>query len=81
MKRGCDAPDDVEPQGRRQRRQPHRRGVQRRRPLASGIFAAIAGMLHAGRHESGRFPWGDGDELSVIATAVVGGTSLFGGDR
>ncbi|MBL6677173.1 MAG: ABC transporter permease, partial [Rhodobacteraceae bacterium] len=39
----------------------------------------IAGMLYAGRLQSGRFQLGEGDELSVIAAAVLGGTSLFGG--
>ena len=29
--------------------------------------------------QSGRFQWGEGDELSVIAAVVLGGTSLFGG--
>jgi ribose transport system permease protein len=47
--------------------------------LLSGVVAAIAGMLYAGRFESGRFEWGQGDELSVIAAAILGGTSLFGG--
>jgi ribose transport system permease protein len=36
-------------------------------------------MLYAGRFQSGRFDWGTGDELSVIAAAILGGTSLFGG--
>jgi ribose transport system permease protein len=36
-------------------------------------------MLYAGRYQSGRFEWGQGDELSVIAAAILGGTSLFGG--
>jgi ribose transport system permease protein len=45
----------------------------------SGIVAALAGMLYAGRLQSGRFQWGEGDELSVIAAVVLGGTSLFGG--
>jgi ribose transport system permease protein len=36
-------------------------------------------MLYAGRLQSGRFQWGEGDELSVIAAVVLGGTSLFGG--
>jgi ribose transport system permease protein len=44
-----------------------------------GIVAAIAGMLYAGRLESGRFQWGQGDELTVIAAVILGGTSLFGG--
>jgi hypothetical protein len=36
-------------------------------------------MLYAGRMQSGRFQFGDGDELSVIAAALLGGTRLFGG--
>lgn len=47
--------------------------------ITSGIVAALAGMLYAGRLESGRFQWGQGDELTVIAAVILGGTSLFGG--
>lgn len=47
--------------------------------VISSITAALAGMLYAGRLESGRFQLGEGDELSVIAAAVLGGTALFGG--
>jgi ribose transport system permease protein len=47
--------------------------------LMSGVVAAFAGMLYAGRLQSGRFQWGTGDELSVIAAVILGGTSLFGG--
>jgi ribose transport system permease protein len=47
--------------------------------LVSSIAAAVAGMLYAGRLQSGRFQWGEGDELSVIAAVILGGTSLFGG--
>ncbi len=47
--------------------------------LVSGLVAALAGMLYAGRLHSGRFQWGEGDELSVIAAVILGGTSLFGG--
>ena len=47
--------------------------------LISAVAAAVAGMLYAGRLQSGRFQFGEGDELSVIAAAVLGGTSLFGG--
>jgi ribose transport system permease protein len=36
-------------------------------------------VLNVGRLESGRFEWGEGDERSAIAAAVLGGTSLFGG--
>lgn len=48
--------------------------------LVSGVVAAFAGMLYAGRLASGRFDWGTGDELSVIAAVILGGTSLFGGN-
>lgn len=47
--------------------------------VLSGVAAALAGMLYAGRLHSGRFQLGEGDELSVIAAVVLGGTSLFGG--
>jgi ribose transport system permease protein len=47
--------------------------------IISSVAAAVAGMLYAGRLRSGRFQLGEGDELSVIAAAVLGGTSLFGG--
>ncbi|MCU1543845.1 MAG: transporter permease [Microbacteriaceae bacterium] len=47
--------------------------------VGSGVAASIAGMLYAGRLQSGRFQWGTGDELSVIAAVILGGTSLFGG--
>lgn len=47
--------------------------------LISGVVASIAGMLYAGRLQSGRFQWGTGDELSAIAAVILGGTSLFGG--
>jgi ribose transport system permease protein len=45
----------------------------------SGVAAALGGMLYAGRLHSGRFQWGQGDELSVIAAVILGGTSLSGG--
>ncbi len=47
--------------------------------MLSSTVAALAGMLYAGRLHSGRFQWGEGDELSVIAAVILGGTSLFGG--
>jgi ribose transport system permease protein len=47
--------------------------------VLASVAAAIAGMLYAGRLQSGRFQWGEGDELSVIAAVILGGTSLFGG--
>ena len=47
--------------------------------VGSGVCASLAGLLYAGRLESGRFQWGQGDALSVIAAVILGGTSLFGG--
>lgn len=47
--------------------------------LVMSTLAALAGMLYAGHLQSGRFEWGQGDELSVIAAVILGGTSLFGG--
>jgi ribose transport system permease protein len=47
--------------------------------IGSGTMAGLAGMLYAGRMNSGRFTFGEGDELSVIAAVILGGTSLFGG--
>lgn len=47
--------------------------------VMSGVAAGLAGLLYAGRLHSGRFQWGVGDELSVIAAVVLGGTALFGG--
>lgn len=55
------------------------KAVQRRVLMLSGLAAALGGMLYAGRLQSGRFQLGEGDELSVIAAVVLGGTSLFGG--
>lgn len=44
-----------------------------------GLTAGLTGMLQAGRLHSGRFEFGQGAELSVIAAVILGGTSLFGG--
>jgi ribose transport system permease protein len=55
------------------------RSIKMRVLMLSSMSAAVAGMLYAGRLQSGRFQLGEGDELSVIAAAVLGGTSLFGG--
>jgi len=55
------------------------RSIKMRILIVSSVAAALAGMLYAGRLHSGRFQFGEGDELSVIAAAVLGGTSLFGG--
>ncbi len=55
------------------------KAMTRRVLFISSIAAAVAGMLYAGRFHSGSDEFGAGDELSVIAAAVLGGTSLFGG--
>jgi ribose transport system permease protein len=47
--------------------------------LICGITAALAGMLYAGRLQTGRYQWGEGDELSAIAAVILGGTNLYGG--
>jgi ribose transport system permease protein len=47
--------------------------------LGTGMMAGLAGLLYAGRMHAGRFSFGEGDELSVIAAVILGGTSLFGG--
>lgn len=47
--------------------------------VGSGMLAGLAGMLYTGRMYSARFTFGEGDELSVIAAVILGGTSLFGG--
>jgi ribose transport system permease protein len=47
--------------------------------IGSGALAGLAGMLYSGRMHSGRYTFGEGDELSVIAAVILGGTSLFGG--
>jgi ribose transport system permease protein len=44
-----------------------------------GTVAGLGGLLFAGRLHSGRFEFGAGAELSVIAAVILGGTSLFGG--
>ncbi|MDR3374947.1 MAG: ABC transporter permease [Ancalomicrobiaceae bacterium] len=55
------------------------KAIKARVLIISSTMAALAGMLYAGRLQSGRFQFGEGDELSVIAAAVLGGTSLMGG--
>lgn len=47
--------------------------------LFSGMAAGLAGILYAGRMQAGRYTFGDGDELSVIAAVILGGTSMAGG--
>jgi ribose transport system permease protein len=46
----------------------------------SGLAAGIAGVLAASRTSSAQADLGTGLELSAIAAAVVGGTSILGGE-
>ncbi len=47
--------------------------------ILSGFCAAFAGMLYAGRMQTGRYTFGEGVEMDVIAAVVLGGTSMAGG--
>ena len=47
--------------------------------LASGVCAAVASILYSARLETGSPVMGQRILLDVIAAAVIGGTSLFGG--
>lgn len=46
----------------------------------SGILAAIAGLIFASRVLSGQPVAGTGYELNAVASSVIGGTSLSGGE-
>jgi D-xylose transport system permease protein len=44
------------------------------------MAAALAGLLYAGRLEGARYTLGgEADLMTVLAAAIIGGTSLFGG--
>ena len=47
--------------------------------LANGALAGLAGVLYASRFNSVGATTGTGMELTVVAAAVVGGVSIFGG--
>jgi len=47
--------------------------------VASGIFAAVAGICQAAQEQQGDPEAGMGYELMAIAMVVIGGTSLMGG--
>ena len=46
----------------------------------SSLIATLGGMLYAGRMSSGRYTFGDGLELDAIASVILGGTSMAGGN-
>lgn len=45
----------------------------------SALTAALAGLLYTGRLQGATYTLGSTDLLTVIAAAIIGGTSLFGG--
>ena len=47
--------------------------------VVSGMLAALAGLLYAGRLHGARYTLGEADLLTVIAAVIVGGTRLNGG--
>ena len=47
--------------------------------VMNGLFAALAGMLYAGRLHGARYTLGDTDLMTVIAAVIIGGTSMSGG--
>lgn len=46
---------------------------------AVGFFAALTGILYASRFSSAQINAGQGTELTIMASVIIGGTSLFGG--
>lgn len=59
-------------------------GISRKRVFitayaASGLFAAVAGLMLTGYVGSSYYSLGDPYQLSSIAAVVIGGTSIFGG--
>jgi ribose transport system permease protein len=47
--------------------------------VLSGMLAALAGLLYAGRLNGASYTLGEADLLTVIAAVIVGGTRLNGG--
>ena len=48
--------------------------------VVSGFLAAVAGMVLAGRLNSANALMAEGEELRSIASVVIGGTNLYGGE-
>ncbi|PWJ47781.1 ABC transporter permease [Faecalicatena contorta] len=44
-----------------------------------GLSAAFAGIIYSARMQTARYTYGEGDEMNVIASVVLGGTSMAGG--
>jgi ribose transport system permease protein len=48
--------------------------------VLSGVLSAVTGILFVARFQSAQADAGKGMELDAIAAAVIGGTSLMGGE-
>jgi ribose transport system permease protein len=48
--------------------------------VVSGMLSAVTGILFVARFQSAQADAGKGMELDAIAAAVIGGTSLMGGE-
>lgn len=48
--------------------------------MAVGMFAALTGILMASRFASAQPSAGSGTELTIMASVIIGGTSMFGGN-
>ncbi len=46
---------------------------------AVGFFAALTGILYASRFSSAQINAGQGTELTIMASVIIGGSSMFGG--
>lgn len=47
--------------------------------VINSMLAALAGILYAGRLHGARYTLGENEVMIVIAAAIIGGTSMFGG--
>jgi ribose transport system permease protein len=47
--------------------------------VISGLTAALAGILYAGRLSGATYTLGTTDMMSVLAAVIVGGTAMTGG--
>ncbi|NLI22686.1 MAG: ABC transporter permease [Clostridiales bacterium] len=55
------------------------RGKQISIYIATSVFAALSGVLQAARFASAQPAAGSGTELTIMASVIIGGTSMFGG--
>ena len=53
--------------------------VKKQAMLMTGLLAAFAGLMYAGRLEAAHYAYGEGVEMNIIAAAVLGGANMNGG--